>query len=101
LARFVEKTAVEQFKKNTFLLNAGMQKALPKGYNNYDINVVSAIAGTVAGSTLTEGTTPTEDDYRMTQVQISLIQLGKTVVLSDVVLSDSPTDVFGDAAEEL
>lgn len=99
LAVYVEKVAIAQFVKSTFFYDMGEQRVLPKGMHTYTFNKVDATA-TIA-SALTEGTTPTETNFTMSQVAITPVQYGHRVVISDVALRDSPVDTFRTAAVEL
>lgn len=99
LAIYVEKVAVAQFVKSTFFYDMGEQRSLPKGMHTYTFNKVDATSA--IGSALTEGTTPAETSFSMSQVAITPAQYGHRVVISDVALRDSPVDTFRTAAVEL
>lgn len=78
-----------------------MVKSLPKGQNKYVFSKVDATTNTVAGLTLSEGVTPAEGDFTLTQVEVSLIQVGKHVKFSDIVLQDAPVDVLAESVDEI
>lgn len=99
LAIYVEKVAIAQFVKSTFFYDMGEQRTLPSGMHTYTFNKVDSTA-TIAAA-LTEGTTPTETNFTMSQVAVTPVQYGHRVVISDVALRDSPVDTFRTAATEL
>lgn len=96
---YVEKVAVAQFVKSTYFYDMGEQRTLPNGMHTYTFNKVDAT--TAISATLTEGTTPPETNFTMSQVAITPLQYGHRVVISDVALRDSPVDTFRTAAVEL
>lgn len=101
LSRYFDKVVLEALLPNTYILGAGTQKVLPKGQNKYVFSLATKVVGTVAGLTLTEGTTPTEGVWSMEQQEVSLTQIGDHIILSDVVLSDSPVEVISNALEDI
>lgn len=101
LSRYFDKVVIEALLPNTYMLNAGTQKILPKGQNKYVFSLATKSVGTVAGLTLTEGTTPTEGSWAMEQQEVSLTQIGEYIILSDVVLSDSPVEVISNALGDI
>ena len=98
LAEYIQSQAIPTFKSNLMFAKMGRLAELPKGFNKYTFPTVDAIADAVA---LTEGTTPSDSDFRLTNVEVTLSQFGRHVTITDVVSSDSPVDAFLTAATEV
>lgn len=101
LGIFIQDTALKQFVKNVFLYDMGLTKELPNGDTSYNFPITDAQSFTVAQATLTEGVTPTEESFTITQVNVTMTQYGRHTILSDVVLKDAPIDVLENTAFEL
>ena len=101
LSRYFDKVVIDALLPNTYLLKAGTNKVLPKGQQKYVFSLATKSVGTVAGFTLSEGVTPTEGIWEMTQVEVTLVQLGDHIILSDIVLSDSPVDIISEALSDI
>ncbi len=101
LSRYFDKVVAEALLPNTYLLGAGTQKVLPKGQNKYVFSLATKTLGTVAGLTITEGTTPAEGSWAMEQQEVSLTQIGEFVYMSDVLLQDSPVELIANALGDL
>lgn len=101
LRRYIESQAIRVFKKNTFFLSMGEQRTLPVASNKYAFNLPSTASFNTAAATLTEGTVPTEQAFTFDQKEVSMTQYGVFAKLSDVVLRDSPIDVYAEAGYEL
>lgn len=101
LSRYFDKVVLESLLPNTYILGAGTQKTLPKGQNKYVFSLATKTVGTVAGLTLSEGTTPNEGSWAMEQQEVSLTQIGEHIYISDVVLSDSPVEVIANALSDI
>lgn len=101
LSRYFDKVVLESLLPNTYMLGAGTQKVLPKGQNKYVFSLATKSVGTVAGLTLVEGTTPTEGSWAMEQQEVSLTQIGEYIILSDVVLQDSPVEIIANALSDI
>lgn len=101
LSRYFDKVVAEALLPNTYILGAGTQKILPKGQNKYVFSLATKTVGTVAGLTLTEGTTPNEGSWAMEQQEVSLTQIGEHIFISDIVLSDSPVEVVANALSDI
>lgn len=101
LSRYFDKVVLEALLPNTYILGAGTQKVLPKGQNKYVFSLATKSVGTVAGLTLSEGTTPTEGSWSMEQQEVSLTQIGEYIILSDVVLQDSPVEIIANALSDI
>lgn len=101
LSRYFDKVVIDALLPNTYILGAGTQKVLPKGQNKYVFSLATKSVGTVAGLTLTEGTTPTEGSWSMEQQEVSLTQIGEYIIMSDVVLQDSPVEIIANALGDI
>lgn len=101
LSRYFDKVVAEALLPNTYLLGAGTQKVLPKGQNKYVFSLATKTLGTVAGLTITEGTTPNEGSWAMEQQEVSLTQIGEFVYMSDVLLQDSPVELIANALGDI
>lgn len=101
LSRYFDKVVIEALLPNTYILNAGTQKTLPKGQNKYVFSLATKSVGTVAGLTLEEGVTPNEGSWAMEQQEVSLTQIGEHIILTDIVLQDSPVEVIANALEAI
>lgn len=101
LSRYFDKVVIDALLPNTYILGAGTQKVLPKGQNKYVFSLATKSVGTVAGLTLTEGTTPTEGSWSMEQQEVSLTQIGEYIIMSDVVLQDSPVEIIANALSDI
>ena len=101
LSRYFDKVVIEALLPNTYILGAGTQKVLPKGQNKYVFSLATKSVGTVAGLTLTEGTTPTEGSWAMEQQEVSLTQIGEYIIMSDIVLQDSPVEIIANALSDI
>lgn len=101
LSRYFDKIVIDALLPNTYILGAGTQKVLPKGQNKYVFSLATKSVGTVAGLTLTEGTTPTEGSWSMEQQEVSLTQIGEYIIMSDVVLQDSPVEIIANALSDI
>lgn len=101
LSRYFDKVVIDALLPNTYILGAGTQKVLPKGQNKYVFSLATKSVGTVAGLTLTEGTTPTEGSWAMEQQEVSLTQIGEYIIMSDVVLQDSPVEIIANALSDI
>jgi len=67
--------------------------------NKYTFPTVDKKDG--AAIQLTEGVTPSETSFTLTNVEITLAQFGSFALLSDVVMTDSPVNAVQEAAFEL
>ena len=101
LSRYFDKVVLEALLPNTYILGAGTQKVLPKGQNKYVFSLATKSVGTVSGLTLTEGTTPTEGSWSMEQQEVSLTQIGEYIIMSDIVLQDSPVEIIANALSDI
>lgn len=101
LSRYFDKVVIDALLPNTYILGAGTQKVLPKGQNKYVFSLATKSVGTVAGLTLTEGTTPTEGSWSMEQQEVSLTQIGEYIIMSDIVLQDSPVEIIANALSDI
>jgi len=101
LSRYFDKVVAEALLPNTYLLGAGTQKVLPKGQNKYVFSLATKTLGTVAGLTITEGTTPAEGSWAMEQQEVSLTQIGEFVYMSDVLLQDTPVELIANALGDI
>lgn len=101
LSRYFDKVVIDALLPNTYILGAGTQKVLPKGQNKYVFSLATKSVGTVAGLTLSEGTTPTEGSWSMEQQEVSLTQIGEYIIMSDVVLQDSPVEIIANALSDI
>lgn len=101
LSRYFDRVVIDALLPNTYILNAGTQKVLPKGQNKYVFSLATKSVGTVAGLTLSEGVTPTEGSWAMEQQEVSLTQIGEYIIMSDVVLQDSPVEIIANALSDI
>lgn len=101
LDKYANNTAIDQFHAKTQFMQFGRKEGAVQGTNSYSFYTVDAISGTVAGATLTEGTTPTEDSLNLTEVNVTYTELGKFVTLSNRMFKASPVDAVGAASREL
>jgi len=101
LGIFLQRQAVKQFVKSTYLYDMGTSKMLPDAENSYTFNLPDANTATVATSTLTEGITPTESAFTFSQINVTMTQYGVHSKLTDVALKDSPIDLLSNASFEL
>jgi len=101
LSRYFDKVVIDALLPNTYILGAGTQKVLPKGQNKYVFSLATKSVGTVAGLTLVEGTTPSEGSWSMEQQEVSLTQIGEYIIMSDVVLQDSPVEIIANALSDI
>jgi N4-gp56 family major capsid protein len=101
LHKFVENTAIKQFKKNTVFYGMGEKRTLKTGDHQYQFNIVTRNTFDATAATLVEGTTPTEVQFAFTSVVFDMTQYGVNALLTDLVVKDSPIDVYTYAAEEL
>ena len=101
LSKYFDKIAIDALLPNAYLLKMGTQKVLPKGQNKFVFNLATKSVGTVAGLTITEGTTPTEGAWQMTQAEVTLVQLGEFVKFSDVLLHDTPVELMANAIADI
>jgi len=101
LGIFLQRQAVKQFVKSTYLFDMGTSKMLPDAENSYTFNLPDANTATVATSTLTEGITPTESAFTFSQINVTMTQYGVHSKLTDVALKDSPIDLLSNASFEL
>ena len=101
LSRYFDKIVIDALLPNTYILGAGTQKVLPKGQNKYVFSLATKSVGTVAGLTLSEGTTPNEGSWAMEQQEVSLTQIGEYIIMSDVVLQDSPVEIIANALGDI
>jgi len=101
LSRYFDKVVAESLLPNTYLLNAGTQKVLPKGQNKYVFSLATKSVGTVVGLTISEGTTPAEGSWAMEQQEVSLTQIGEFVYMSDVLLQDTPVELIANALGDI
>ena len=98
LAEYIRSQAIPTFKSNLMFAKMGRLEELPKGFNKYSFPTVDAIADAVA---LTEGITPSDSDFRLTNVEVTLSQFGRHLTITDLLSSDSPVDAFLTAATEV
>jgi len=102
LSKYFDSVAIKALHANLFFKDASkVVKSLPKGQNSYVFSRVDTTTPTVAGLTLTEGVTPSEGSFTLTQVPVTLIQVGQHVKFSDVVLTDSAVDLLAEAVDEI
>lgn len=98
LGEKIRREAIPVFESNLYFAKLGKMANLPMGFNKYTFPTVDESAAAV---TLTEGVTPTEGQATITNVEVTLSQFGKHVVLSDVLLSDAPVSVVVVASVEM
>ena len=101
LQKFANNTAIDQFHANTQFMQFGRKEGAVQGTNSYSFYSVDAIATTVAGATLTEGTTPSEQSLNLTEINVTYTELGEFVILSNRMFKASPVDAIGAASREL
>lgn len=99
LGEFIRREAIKNFERSLFFAMLGQNVQLPVGYNKYTFPTVDNKDGSAAA--LTEGTTPTEVGFNLTNVEVTLTQYGSFAILSDVVLTDSPVPAIQETAFEL
>lgn len=97
LGELITRDAIRVFQSNLYFAKMGKKTTLPRGFNKYSFPTVDE---SIAAAALTEGTTPSEGSFSLTNVEVTLSQFGGFAILSDVVLSDAPVDVFIEAAVE-
>lgn len=97
---FIEWVAIAQFEKSTFFLQLWKQRTLPKGSNSYKFNKVDAWTLAASG-VIAEWVVPTDTGFTMAQVAVTMTQLWAFTKISDILLSDAPTDVLSDAGKEI
>ena len=97
LGEYITRMALRQYEANLVFAKLGKSVALPKGVNTYTFPTVDE---SVAMGTLTEGITPTEGSFSLTNISVNLTQYGWFVKLSDVLLTDAPVEVITEAAFE-
>ena len=98
LGEKIRREAIPVFESNLFFAKLGKMANLPMGFNKYTFPTVDESAAAVV---LTEGVTPTEGQATITNIEVTLTQFGKHVVLSDVLLSDAPVSVVVVASVEM
>lgn len=101
LDKFASDVAIDQFRSDNYFMQFGTNEGSVDGTNSFSFYKVDAISTSVAGATLTEGTTPTESDFRLTEVNVTYVQLGEYVTISDRMLKASPVDAVEAASREL
>jgi len=101
LQKYADSVAVPQFHAKGYFMQFGRNPNAVDGTSSYSYYTVDEITGTVASATLTEGVTPAEDDFRLSEVNITYTELGKFVTLSNKVLKRSPVDAVAAASREL
>lgn len=99
LAELVSREAIGAYHEALFFAQLAKTVELPQGYNTYQFTTVDSMAGTVAS--LTEGTVPTEVDFRLTGVDVSLTGYGAWTKLSDKLLKASPINTITEASKEI
>lgn len=97
LGEMITREAIRVFESNLYFAKMGTMAKLPLGYNKYTFPTVDQ---SVAAAALTEGTTPSEGTFRITNVEVTLTQFGGFAILSDVLLTDAPVDVVIEASVE-
>jgi len=97
LGEYITRMAIRQYESRLFFAKIGKNKQLPIGDNTYSFPTVDE---SVAMGTLTEGTTPSEGSFSLTNVTVTLGQYGGFVKLSDILLTDAPVEVITEAAVE-
>lgn len=99
LWEFIQREAIRNFERALFFKQTGKIVSLPFGMNKYTFPTVDNKDG--AAALLTEGVTPSETAFTLTNVEVTLAQYGSFALLSDVVLTDSPVNAVQEAAFEL
>lgn len=99
LWEFIQREAIRNFEAALFFKQTGKIVSLPFGMNKYTFPTVDNKDG--AAIQLTEGVTPTETAFTLTNVEVTLAQYGSFALLSDVVMTDSPVNAVQEAAFEL
>jgi len=99
LWEFIRRVAIRNFEANLFFKDVAQNVELPIAYNKYSFPTVDNKDWSAAQ--LTEGTTPSEVGFNLTNVEVTLLQYGSHAILSDVVLTDSPVPAIQEAAVEL
>lgn len=97
LGEYITRMAIRQYESRLFFAKLGKNVTLPIGNNTYSFPTVDE---SVAMWTLTEGTTPSEWSFTLTNVTVTLGQYGWFVKLSDILLTDAPVEVITEAAFE-
>lgn len=97
---FIEWVALEQFETSTYFMQLWDKRTLPWKSNSYKFNKVDAWTLPSAW-VISEWTTPSATDFAMTQVEVTMTQLWAFTQVSDILLSDAPTNVLEDAWREI
>ena len=97
LGEMITRAAIRVFESNLYFAKMGKMAKLPVGYNKYTFPTIDE---SVAAAALTEGTTPSEGSFSITNVEVTLTQFGGYAILSDVLLTDAPVDVVIEASVE-
>lgn len=99
LDELVSREAIGAYHEALFFAQLAKTVELPQWYNTYQFTTVDSMTGTVAS--LTEGTVPTEVDFRLTGVDVALTGYGAWTKLSDKLLRGAPINAFTEASKEL
>ncbi len=97
LWEYIRRMAIRNFESNLVFAKLGKSEQLPIGYNKYSFPTVDE---SIASAALTEGTVPSEGTFNLTNVEVTLTQFGGYGILSDVLVSDAPVNVFMEASFE-
>ena len=97
LGEMITREAIRVFESNLYFAKMGKLAKLPVGYNKYTFPTIDE---SVAAAALTEGTTPSEGSFAITNVEVTLTQFGGYAILSDVLLTDAPVNVVIEASVE-
>ena len=99
LHTYVSRKAEENYYDSLFFLQFAKRVERPAGTKTYQFMKVDSMAGSVAA--LTEGTVPSEVNFRLTAVTATPVGYGAWTKLSDELLKASPIDAIDAASMEL
>lgn len=101
LQTWLDREVLENFEPNLYFYGMGKKPVMPSGYNTLAFTKPSQLTVDYATAELTEGTTPSEQAFTYTTINVTPKQYGLYVTISDMLRDASAVNVIWDAAREV
>jgi len=101
LQTWLDRKVLENFEPNLYFHKMGKKPTLPSGYNTLAFTKASQLTVSDTSAELTEWTTPTEEAFTYTTINVTPKQYWLYVTISDILRDASAVNVIGDAATEV
>ena len=101
LQTWLDRKVLENFESNLYFYKMGKKPVMPSGYNTLAFTKPSKLTVAHWSAELTEWTTPTEESFTYTTINVTPKQYWLYVTISDMLRDASAVNIIWDAAREV